>query len=102
MMSGLLVDYQSRHWKLIYSQMQTFPKALIDPAQDIIMTVVDKYILGADIPPHIKGQMWAVERLQRIKVQLQNQIFRSRNIICAMLKKAMTAPVTSLSEAVTA
>ena len=30
MMSGLLVDYQSRHWKLIYSQTQTFPEALID------------------------------------------------------------------------
>ena len=102
MMSGLPIDYQSRHWGLIYSQMQTFPKALIDQAQDIIMMVMDKYILGADIPPHIKGQMWAVERLQRIKVQLQNQIFRSRNIICAMLKKAMDAPVTSLSETVTA
>ena len=81
-----------------------FPEALrvIDPSQDIIMKVMDKHILGTDIPPHKKGQMWAVERLQRIKVQLQNQIFRSRNIICATLKKAITTPVTRLSELVTA
>ena len=52
MMSGLLVDCQSRHWKLICSQMQKFPRAHIDPSQDIIKKVIEKHILFTDIPPH--------------------------------------------------
>ena len=42
--------------------------------------------------------MWAVEYLQRIKVLLQNQIFESRDDICAMLRQTMNRPVTRLSE----
>ena len=45
MMSGLLVDCQSRHWKLICAQMQKFPRAHIDPSQDIIKKIIDKHIL---------------------------------------------------------
>ena len=102
MMSSLLVDCQSRHWKLICSQMQKFPRAHIDPSQDIIKKIIDKHILFTDIPPHDKGQMWAVEYLQRIKAQLQNMAFGSRGNICARLRKTMHQPVTMLSELVTA
>ena len=102
MMRGLLVDCQSRHWKLICSQMQKFPRAHIDPSQDIIKKIIDKHILFTDIPPHDKGQMWAVEYLQRIKAQLQNMAFGSRGNICSRLRKTMHQPVTMLSELVTA
>ena len=44
MMSGLLVDCQSRYWKLICLQMQKFPRAHIDPSQDIIKKIIDKHI----------------------------------------------------------
>ena len=81
MMRGLLIDCQSRHWKLICSQMQKFPRAHIDPSEDIIKKIMDKHILFTDIPPHDKGQMWAVEYLQRIKAQLQNMAFRSRDYL---------------------
>ena len=94
MISGLPVDNQSRHWKLICSQAQEFPRAYINPSQDIIKKVIDKHILYTDIPPHEAGQMWVVEYFQRIKVQLQNQIFESRDNICAMLRQAMIMPVT--------
>jgi hypothetical protein len=69
-MSGLPIDIRSRHGKLICTQMQEFPKALIDQSQDIIMEVIDRHLLFSDVPPHPKGQMWAVEINQRIKVQL--------------------------------
>ena len=82
--------------------MQKFPRAHIDPSQDIIKKIIDKHILFTDIPPHDKGQMWAVEYLQRIKAQLQNMAFGSRGKICARLRKTMRQPVTMLSELVTA
>ena len=81
--------------------MQKFPRAHIDPSQDIIKKIIDKHILFTDIP-HDKGQMWAVEYLQRIKAQLQNMAFGSRGNICARLRKAMHKPVTMLLELVTA
>ena len=102
MMSGLLVDCQSRHWKLICSQMQKFPRAHIDPSQDVIKKIIDKHILFTDKPPHDKGQMWVVKYLQRIKAQLQNMAFGSRDDICARLRTAMHQLVTMLSELVTA
>ena len=82
--------------------MQKFPRAHIDPSQDIMKKIIDKHILFTDIPPHDKGPMWAVEYLQRIKAQLQNMAFGSRDYICARLRKAMHQPVTMLSELVTA
>ena len=101
-LSGLLIDCQLRHWKLICSQMQKFPSAHIDQSQDIIKEIIDKHIPFTDSPPHAKGHMWAVEYLQRVKVQLQNMTFRSRDDICAQLMKAMHQAVTSLSELVAA
>ena len=95
MMSGLLVDCQSRHWKLICSQAQEFPRALIDPFQDIIKEAIDKHIL---LPQRKKGPMGVVEYLQRIKAQLQNMAFGSRGNICARLRKTMHQPVTMLSD----
>ena len=49
MMSGLPVDNQSRHWKLICSQAQQFPKADIYPSQDIIKEIIDEHILFTHI-----------------------------------------------------
>ena len=97
MMSGLPVDNQSRHWTLICSQAPEFPRAYIYPSQDIIKEIIEKQILYTDIPPHDKGQMWAVEYFQRIKVLLQNQISKSRDDICAMLRRAMIMPATRLT-----
>ena len=102
MMSGLPIDIRSRHGKLICAQMQEFPKALIDQSQDIIMEIIDRHLLFSDVPPHPKGQMWAVEIYQRIKVQLQNMVFGSRDYICEWLRKFMSLAVTTLSELVAA
>ena len=101
-MSGLPVDNQSRHLKLICSQAQQFSRADIHLSQDIIKNVIDKHLLFTDIPPHYKGQMWVVEYFQRIKVRLQNQIIESRDDICATVRQAMNRLVTRLSELVTA
>ena len=82
--------------------MQKFPRAHIDPSQDIIKKIIDKHILFTAILPHDKGQMWAVEYLQRIKAQLQNMALGSRGNICARLRKTLHQPVTMLSELATA
>ncbi len=42
--------------------------------------------------------MWAVEIYQRIKVQLQNMAFRSRDYTYTWLRKAMNQVVTTLPE----
>ncbi len=91
MMSSLLIDPWSRHGNLICAQMRKFPKALIDPSQDIIKEIIDRHLLFSDIPLHPKGQMWAVELYQRIKVQLRNMVFRSRNDICTWLRNLIGA-----------
>ena len=102
MMNGLPLGIPSRHWKIVYSQTQHLSRAVIYQSQDIIKEIIDEHFFFTDVPPHYKGQMWAVEYFQRIKVLLQNRIFESTDSICTMLRQAMNRPVTRLSEFVTA
>ncbi len=78
-MRGLLIGPRSRHQKLICAQMQELAKALVDHSQDIIKEIIDRHLLFSDIPQHPKGQMWAFELYQRIKVQLQNMQEQERH-----------------------
>ena len=60
-----------------------------------IKRIIDTHILEFNIPPQKKG---AVEYLQKIKIQLQIMVFRSREARCNWLTTAMYQALTRLSE----